>query len=430
VIKFAGDKDPVEAIEERAREVVLKALDEGWSGPPYDPIKLARFLGIAVTASDDVNDARLLADRTPKIEFNPNRPRGRIRFSIAHEIAHTFFADFTEKVRYRNFAKEGDHHTDREIETLCNIAAAEIVMPVGSFRSLLSQSADINKIMELRRELDVSAEAILLRYVRLSDQPMAMFCASRLEEKLYTVDYAIGSRSWHGFRLGGLTPPRGSVLDQCSAIGFTAAHIEEWPNVGRVEIGCVGLPAFPGTIWPRVAGFMRPTQTKPSAPLLSHVHGDATQPRGTGPKIICQVVNDRAVKWSPRGFVAAVRRRWPAAQDAYSSWVVRVPQSERLGKVHLWSLDDVTIASMVAQVGWGPSPVPRIRYSALAHCLAQVSHQARESSASVHMPRIGTGQAGGSWDVIEEILSDELLARGVPTIIYDPPPRPEKLELG
>jgi hypothetical protein len=430
VIEFAKGGNPIEAIEQRAREIVLKALDEGWSGPPYDPIKLARLLGIAVTASDEVQDARLLPGKISKIEFNPNRPRGRIRFSIAHEIAHTLLPNFAERVRYRNLAQEDDHHTEWEIETLCNIAAAEIVMPVGSFRNLLGRPADINKIMELRRDLDVSAEAILLRFVRLSDQPIVMFCASRVAQESYVIDYAIGSRLCRGIHLAGLRAPRGTALGDCSAIGFTATRTEEWPDVGQVQIGCVGLPAFPGSVSPRVAGFMRPTRAEPTVSLLSHVHGDATQPRGEGPKIVCQIVNDRAVKWAPRGFVAAVRRRWPAAQEDFSSWVTKIPQRERLGKVHLWSLHDVTIASMIAQVGWGPSPTPRIRYSALASCLAEVSRQAKGSGATVHMPRIGTGQAGGSWDVIEELLSDGLLAQGIPTVIYDPPPQSEHLELG
>jgi hypothetical protein len=48
VIAFAGDQDPIEAIERRAREVVLQAFDKGWSGPPFDPGKLAEILNISI----------------------------------------------------------------------------------------------------------------------------------------------------------------------------------------------------------------------------------------------------------------------------------------------------------------------------------------------------------------------------------------------
>jgi hypothetical protein len=34
VIKFAGKSDPISLIEDKARELVLRARDAGWSGPP------------------------------------------------------------------------------------------------------------------------------------------------------------------------------------------------------------------------------------------------------------------------------------------------------------------------------------------------------------------------------------------------------------
>ena len=45
VTAFAGDDDPVEAVTTRAREVVFSAVQTGWTGPPFDPIALARHLG-------------------------------------------------------------------------------------------------------------------------------------------------------------------------------------------------------------------------------------------------------------------------------------------------------------------------------------------------------------------------------------------------
>jgi O-acetyl-ADP-ribose deacetylase (regulator of RNase III) len=429
VAHLSAGRDPVAVIEERARDAVLKAVDKGWSGPPYDPIKLARLLGISVTASAEVQDARLISNgNVPKIEFNPNRPRARIRFSVAHEIAHTLFPDFLDRVHYRDLDQRAK--MDREVEVLCNIAAAELIMPFGSFREVLGERPDINGIMQLRRDLDVSTEAILLRYIRLTDQPIAMFCASREPDETYVMDYAIGSRSWRRGQLSGLRVPKGSVLGHCSAIGFTSTGTEDWTDLGLVEVGCVGLPAFPGAVWPRVAGFIRLVRAKSAKPLLMRVQGDATQPRGEGAKIVCQLVNDRAIRWAPKGFVAAVRKRWPEAQDAYSSWIKKMPQYERLGKVHLWSKGDITIASLIAQEGWGPAPAPRIRYAALAACLAQVCRQAETSNATVHMPRIGAGQAGGNWDIVEELVTDKLLTRGVTTVIYDLPPRSERMELG
>jgi hypothetical protein len=44
---------------------------------------------------EDLYDARLVPAEGGRVrlEFNPTRPRGRVRFTIAHELAHTFFPD-------------------------------------------------------------------------------------------------------------------------------------------------------------------------------------------------------------------------------------------------------------------------------------------------------------------------------------------------
>jgi O-acetyl-ADP-ribose deacetylase (regulator of RNase III) len=64
---------------------------------------------------------------------------------------------------------------------------------------------------------------------------------------------------------------------------------------------------------------------------------------------------------------------------------------------------------------------PRIRYAAVREALATVARFASESGASVHMPRIGAGQAGGRWPLIREIVDDTLTRRGVPVTVYVPP---------
>jgi hypothetical protein len=37
------------------------------------------------------------------------------------------------------------------------------------------------------------------------------------------------------------------------------------------------------------------------------------------------------------------------------------------------------------------------------------------------MPRIGTGQAGGSWPVVEEIIHETLTKTGIKVVVYDLP---------
>ena len=87
VLKFAGDGDPIAKIESKARELVLRALDNGWSGPPYNPLAIADLLRIPVEANGDVIDARTIATTSGiKIEFNPSLPRQRHSMNIHCQI--------------------------------------------------------------------------------------------------------------------------------------------------------------------------------------------------------------------------------------------------------------------------------------------------------------------------------------------------------
>ncbi|UBV44105.1 hypothetical protein LAJ19_14945 (plasmid) [Deinococcus taeanensis] len=65
--------------------------------------------------------------------------------------------------------------------------------------------------------------------------------------------------------------------------------------------------------------------------------------------------------------------------------------------------------------------VPPVRYEAMREGLNRVRAFAQEHQASVHMPRIGAGLAGGDWTVIERIVQEELTDQGVPVTVYDLP---------
>ncbi len=75
---------------------------------------------------------------------------------------------------------------------------------------------------------------------------------------------------------------------------------------------------------------------------------------------------------------------------------------------------------MIAQHGIkAGSQEPPIRYLALEHCLIQVADRAKALQASVHMPRIGCGLAGGRWELVEPIIIKTLDARGIAVSVYD-----------
>jgi len=176
VLALAGGEDPIIAIERKARELVLRARDQGWIGPPFNPIFIADLLKIPVTANASVADACIVsAGGKLQIQFNPTQVRERVRFSIAHEIAHSLFADVAEEVRNRGGNKVAKD--DWQLEILCNLAASEFVMPIGSI-SAREKLASLEDLMAERRKFDVSAEAFLIRATKIANEPVVMFCAS------------------------------------------------------------------------------------------------------------------------------------------------------------------------------------------------------------------------------------------------------------
>jgi O-acetyl-ADP-ribose deacetylase (regulator of RNase III) len=135
------------------------------------------------------------------------------------------------------------------------------------------------------------------------------------------------------------------------------------------------------------------------------------------------LVNDQARIWGG-GVARASAKKYPAAQQQFSKWIVQIPRRERLGRVHFASASgDLTIASLIAQEGYGASSLPRIRYAPLEQAFSAVAEFALDHKATVHTPRIGAGQSGGTWDTVEEIIRDTLTAKGVRVTVYDLPPR-------
>jgi O-acetyl-ADP-ribose deacetylase (regulator of RNase III) len=429
VLDLAGNGDPIAVIETRARELVLRACDAGWSGPPYNPLTIADLLGIQVEANSEVPDARTVTcEHGLKIEFNPTRPRERVRFSIAHEIAHTLFSDVAQKTRHR--ARPERASDDWQLEMLCNLAAAEFVMPIGSLPST-GKVPKIEQLMVDRREFDVSAEAFLMRVAKTSTKPVIMFCASAVESGnafSYRVDYSVSSKSSPTSNLSGSEVPPDSVVHSCTAIGQTDRAVENWATGKEARLECVGIPGFPGASLPRVAGIIHLDAQDAEPDPIKFVQGDVLTPPGSTMRVVCQLVNDQARAWGG-GVARAAAKKFPTAQRDFSNWFIQVPRSARLGRVHFSTeQNDIVVASLIAQQGYGPSNSPRIRYAPLEQCLWSVAEFASVHNASVHLPRLGTGESGGRWETVEEIIRDTLVARDVRVTIYDLPPRRRRTE--
>jgi O-acetyl-ADP-ribose deacetylase (regulator of RNase III) len=153
---------------------------------------------------------------------------------------------------------------------------------------------------------------------------------------------------------------------------------------------------------------------------IEYKTGDATEPTGGGIKIIVHVCNDIGA-WG-RGFVLAISKRWSEPERRYRAWHAgKEGQSLALGQVQLVQVSEsVWVANLIGQRDIRESNgAPPVRYDAIRTGLQKVALEARRLHASVHMPRIGCGLAGGDWQVVGKIVEEELVNTGVPVRVYD-----------
>lgn len=466
-MQLEGVGDPLTKITAIVDDLLLCAADAGAIGSPTDPFQLAQLMGIALRPHFDVIDARLVTDppsaksAQPRvdvaplsrfvtsghglaIEYNPTRPRGRLRFSVAHELAHAFFSDAADDTRHRSrtgAVEELSEDDSWQLELLCNVAAAEILMPTAAIQGVVNTKTDIDFLMAQRAKFHVSTEALLRRLIHATDRPIALAALSRQGDSIHgrlRCDYVLGARTWRG-RIG-----RGTSLDIESlaalpaAVGQTArgnvtVDGEQW------DVQSVGVPPYAGRALPRVLALLERPEAAQVKHGLRYVTGDiaeAIEEADVGASVVIgHVVSDAARAWGRYGVAGTLSRVMPDARSAFHAWSIADPNNLRLGNVHKVTVStaggvNVTVLSLVAQAGYGPSSKPRLSYVALAEALDKLADVAESSGGAVHIPRIGAGQGGGRWDLIEAAIERSILARGVPVVVHTLPARTSKLLSG
>jgi hypothetical protein len=190
---------------------------------------------------------------------------------------------------------------------------------------------------------------------------------------------------------------------------------------------------------------------------LSIVTGDATKPEGLGEKpiIIPHVVNSIG-GWGS-GFVLAINKAFGIGpMMAYRDWYALGHGNEStdfakesmrdrinndynnkiiccegfddfaLGSVQfVRTKPKLVIANMVAQAGTISKPVddrPPIRYGALAKAMTHVADFNAfrvDSKAEIHCPKFGSDLAGGDFNIIEQLIREIWVDRGLSVTVYE-----------
>ena len=101
--------------------------------PPFKMEALASFRGIPISPKPPAHspDSELQPDGEGGVllHLNRNLPLTRQRFSVGHEITHTFFPGYEEKVRCRKPKARDWSDPEDVLEVLCDIGASELLFP-------------------------------------------------------------------------------------------------------------------------------------------------------------------------------------------------------------------------------------------------------------------------------------------------------------
>ena len=136
---------------------------------------------------------------------------------------------------------------------------------------------------------------------------------------------------------------------------------------------------------------------------INFIKGDVLYPKGEGRKIIVHSCNDLG-RWG-KGFVINLNDRWLEPRNTYLESFKQKPKP-RLGDIQIVAVTpQIDVINIIGQKGLiGPKNPRPVSYSAIEDAMFKIASYADCIGASVHMPRIGCGLGGGTWDRIEEIL--------------------------
>lgn len=152
---------------------------------------------------------------------------------------------------------------------------------------------------------------------------------------------------------------------------------------------------------------------------INYIKGDATNPTTEGNKIIVHVCKDIG-GWG-KGFVMAISKRWKLPEQKYREWF-KTKDNFNLGQVQFVQVkEDLWVANLIGQhkINKDENGNAPIRYEAIFLGLERVGQFAIDKNATIHMPRIGCGLAGGSWNKIEPLISSTLTTKNIQVTVYD-----------
>ena len=157
-------------LSEQVKSLLSKAVKaKGALQPPINPASLADLCGVLSIESRPMVPEGVLApvEGGFRVFIQSNfadRPGAnrRQRFTIAHELVHTFYYDLTEEIPRRSKGSP----TGQKLERLCHIGASQILVPEILLRDEVKKNGEVESaqsVLDLARIFDVSPEVMIRR---------------------------------------------------------------------------------------------------------------------------------------------------------------------------------------------------------------------------------------------------------------------------
>jgi len=155
LLQLAGSPSTIE----EAIRIVIADLLKDTSAPPTDLDSLKPRLNISDFCPEDIPFSGELRreGKQLKIVYSKHLTDARRRFTIAHEMGHAIFERTGP-----NCPRSGT-----EIEKLCDMLAAEILMPKDAFLDRAGSTLTLESLLELQKTFQVSLLAIAFRCFEL-----------------------------------------------------------------------------------------------------------------------------------------------------------------------------------------------------------------------------------------------------------------------
>lgn len=151
-------------LDEAVKHVIAELI-QGVACPPTNLEDVGRRVGVTrISYESFPGSGELYKEKDGyRIVCSSDQTRSRQRFTVAHELAHVIL----ERTG-RNAPRAG-----KSVERICNILAAECLMPTSVFESQLPSTLTLSEIVRLARKFDTSITATAIRCAQF--RPLCIF---------------------------------------------------------------------------------------------------------------------------------------------------------------------------------------------------------------------------------------------------------------